>query len=205
MRSTPVALVAITVIVAACGSSGTPAPGGSIAPSATPSVAATPRPSASARPSASVEVVIPHDDPDLEALLPGEAQGKALNKFSIGPQSTSGAAGAQGIKDAVKSIGDGSGNFGLAYAGDPDGDFNLFTLQIQGADPSALLTAFARIALTETPGGKAETAHIGGRDVVHIVDPVSQNDTWFWADGDTLRGVQASTAADATELLGLIQ
>jgi hypothetical protein len=208
MRSISLVVAAVAVLVAACGVAGSPAPGGSVsAPSASPpasvAAAATASPSA-ASPKPSASVVIPHDDPGLEALLPDEADGKQLNKFSVGPQSSNGQ-GAQGIKDAVKTIGDGSGNFGVAYAGDPDGEFNLFTLRIQGADPSALLTAFARIALTETPGGKAESARLGDRPVVHIIDPVSMNDVWFWAEGDLLRGVQAKSAGQATELLALIK
>ena len=210
VRSLIAVTVAASLVVAACSTpAGSPAASSSSAgpeplPIATP-VPASSGPATSGRPSPSVAVVLPHDVPDLEALLPAEAKGKTLIKFSIGPQSSTGQTGAQGIKDAVEEIGDGSGNFGVAYAGDPEGTFNLFALRIQGADPSELATAFARIALTETPGGEIEAAQLGGRDVVHVIDPISSHDVWFWADGDLLRGVEAKTVRDATELMALLQ
>jgi hypothetical protein len=150
--------------------------------------------------------VIPHDDPGLEALLPSEVDGTALLKLSVGPVSSLGVAGAQGLKDVADEIGDGSGNFGLAYAGDPAGAFNLFALRIPGAESSELLTQFAQMTLAETLGGKVESAELGGRDLVHVIDPVSEiGDVWFYAKGDTLLGVQAGSASEATDLLALLQ
>jgi hypothetical protein len=211
MRSLPAALsiLAVAVLVAACGSAATPAPAGSLAvvqPSATPSpTPAGGTKSPSPRPTPSPKLVVPHDDPALEKLLPDEVDGATLMKLSVGPVSSVGVGGAQGIKDAAKQIGDGSGNFGLAYAGDPDGKFNLFALHIPGADSSALLTSFTQMTLAETPGGKAESATLGGRSLVHIIDPTSQiGDVWFYAIGDTLYGVQAGTATQATKLLALL-
>ena len=147
----------------------------------------------------------PHDDPALEALLPDEVDGTKLLKLSVSPISTAGAAGAQAMKALATRIGDGSGSFGLAYAGDPGGAFNLFALHIPGADGSALLTQFAQMTLAETVGGSVEAAHLGDRDVVHVVDPVSEiGDVWFYANDDTLLGVQAGSATQATELLALL-
>jgi len=148
--------------------------------------------------------VIPHDDPALEAILPDEVDGTKLLKISVSPISTN-ATGAQSMKALAERIGDGSGSFGLAYAGDPGGDFNLFALHIPGADGSDLLTQFAQMTLAETVGGSVEAATLGDRDVVHVVDPVSEiGDVWFYADGDTLLGVQAGTATQAGELIELI-
>jgi hypothetical protein len=211
MRSLPAALsiLAVAVLVAACGSAATPAPAGSPA-AVQPSATASPTPaggakSPSPRPTPSPKLVVPHDDPELEKLLPATVDGATLMKLSVGPVSSVGVGGAQGIKDAAKQIGDGSGNFGLAYAGDPDGKFNLFALHIPGADSSALLTSFTQMTLAETPGGKAESATLGGRSLVHIIDPTSQiGDVWFYAIGDTLYGVQAGTATQATKLLALL-
>jgi len=138
-------------------------------------------------------------------MLPDAVDGATLTKLSVGPVSSIGVSGAQGIKDVAKKIGDGSNNFGLAYAGDPAGKFNLFALQIAGADSSALLTNFAQMTLAETVGGKVESDHLGDRDLVHIIDPVSDiGDVWFYANGDTLFGVQAGSPADATKLLALL-
>jgi hypothetical protein len=211
MRSLPaaIAVLAAAVLVAACGSAATPAPAGSLA-AVPPSATASPTPaggtkSPSPRPTPSPKLVVPHDDPELEKLLPATVDGATLMKLSVGPVSSVGVGGAQGIKDAAKQIGDGSGNFGLAYAGDPDGTFNLFALHIPGADSSALLTSFTQMTLAETPGGKAESATLGGRSLVHIIDPTSQiGDVWFYAIGDTLYGVQAGTATQATKLLALL-
>jgi hypothetical protein len=217
-RMRPTALAAIaalalsaSLVLAACGSSGSPAPASSSpsssASAAAPSTAvpsASPSAIASPRPSPSVALVIPHEDTKLEAMLPDEVDGAKLTKLSVGPSSKTDA-GAQGIADVAKQIGDGSNKFGLAYAGDPAGKFNLFALQIQGAAPSALATSFAQMTLADTPGGKAEASHLGGRDVVHIIDQLSQiGDVWFYVKGDTLYGVQAGSPDKATTLLGLL-
>jgi hypothetical protein len=211
MRSLLAALTVVVaaVLVGACGTAATPAPAGSlaaVAPSTTPSPAPTGGSrSPSPRPTPSPKLVVPHDDPGLEKLLPDTVDGATLMKLSVGPVSSIGVGGAQGIKDAAKLIGDGSGNFGLAYAGDPDGKFNLFALRIPGADSSALLTSFTQMTLAETVGGKAESATLGGRSLVHIIDPNSQiGDVWFYAIGDTLYGVQAGSATEATKLLALL-
>lgn len=216
MRSIPAAVLAVVagavLLIAACGgTAATPAAGGSVAQVATPPPSPSqarptaPAGSPSVKPRPSQKLVVPHDDPELEKLLPNEVAGKVLMKLSVGPVSSIGVAGAQGIKDAAKQIGDGSGNFGLAYAGDPDGKFNLFALHINGADPSALLTSFTQMTLSETLGGKAESATLGGRSLVHVIDPTSQiGDVWFFAKDDTLYGVQAGSPELATQLLALL-
>jgi hypothetical protein len=210
MRSLLAGALAAVVALAACGSSASPAANPSVPALLSPSTpslptAAVPTPNPSPetpRPS----IVIPHDDPALEALLPDEVEGTKLLKLSVSPISTAGAAGAQGMKALAERIGDGSGSFGLAYAGDPAGDFNLFALHIPGADGSALLTQFAQMTLAETMGGSVEAATLGGRDVVHVVDPVSDvGDVWFYAEDDLLLGVQAGSATHAEELLALLQ
>jgi hypothetical protein len=223
MRPIPVAVLAVAVccalLSAACGTAATSAaPGAASSPAAVGSAAlASPTgrptqtssspsgPVGSGRPSPTPKLVIPHDDVELEKLLPATVDGKTLMKLSVGPVSSIGVPGAQGIKDAAKQIGDGSGNFGLAYGGDPDGMFNTFALRIPGAEPSALLTSFAQMTIAETLGGKADTATLGGRSVVHIADPTSQiGDVWFYAIGDTLYGAQAGSEAEATKLLALL-
>jgi hypothetical protein len=61
------------------------------------------------------------------------------------------------------------------------------------------------MTLAETPGGKVESANLGGRSLVHVIDPTSQiGDVWFYALGDTLYGVQAGSATQATKLLALL-
>jgi hypothetical protein len=211
-RRSAVLLCAVIAAVAGCASSaGSAAPSGPAGASpstraARSQAAATPGTSpATPRPSSSSNLVIPHENPALEALLPDEVDGARLTKLSVGPVSSVGNAGAQGVKDLAKRIGDGSNNFGLAYAGDPAGKFNLFLLKVDGADSSALLTNFAQMTLAETLGGKAQAANLGGRDLVHIIDPVSDiGDVWFYAKDDSLFGVQAGSPEDATKLLALL-
>ena len=212
MRSLVAVAVAASLLLSACSTPAASPVGSPASTGPEPLPIATPGPATPAPPSqppasgsANPGFVIPHDDPGLEALLPNDIDGTALLKLSVGPVSSLGVAGAQGLKDVADEIGDGSGNFGLAYAGDPAGEFNLFALRIPGAESSELATQFAQMTLAETLGGSVESAELGGRDVVHIVDPVSQiGDVWFYAEGDTLFGVQAGSAGDATDLLALL-
>jgi hypothetical protein len=158
------------------------------------------------KPSPSRALVIPHDDPALEAKLPDEAEGVKLFKLSVGIVSSISTEGAASIRDLAKRIGDGSGNFGLAYAGDDKTQkFNLFALRIPGAKPDDLLTNYAQLTLASTVGGKVESATLGGRSVVHVTQPDSViGDVWFYAKDDTLYGVQAGSPDAATRLLALL-
>lgn len=209
MRSLAVIAAFAAALFAACGS-GAVSPPSASSPRPLPSRSAPPSlasssPRASESPGPSAAVQLPHEATDLEALLPDQVDGKTLTKLSNGPLASLGNAGAQPLRDATKQIGDGSGNWGLAYAGDPEGKFNLFALQIHGAETSKLLTTFTQLTLAETVGGRAEAAELGGRSLVHIVDPVSDiGDVWFYGEGDTLFGVQAGSPAQATKLLALI-
>ena len=95
-----------------------------------------------------------------------------------------------------------------AYAGDPDEKFNLFALRVPGADPSKLATQFAQMTYAETIGGRVEASTLGGRNVVHVIDPYSEiGDVWFYVDDttETLLGVQTKTATKAAALLELIK
>jgi hypothetical protein len=210
VRSLIAVAVAASLVLVACS---TPtAPAASPSSGASPSSAGpAPRPAiatpgAATVPPPSQALVIPHDDPELERRLPDEVDGTTLTKFSVGPGSSASESDAQGMHDIALRIGDGSGEFGVAYAGDPANKFNLFAFRVDGADPSALATQFAQMTFAETVGGKVEAATLGGRDVVHVVDPVSEiGDVWFYADGDTLLGVQAGSTREATDLLALLQ
>jgi hypothetical protein len=210
MRRIPVVVAAVSLAVAACGSgvSSPSASSSAVTPSAVAAPSTGPSSRTTSRPTASQAAVIPHDAPDLEARLPSAVDGVALTTFSVGPDTTFGGPGTtdpQGLKDIAAEIGDGSGAFGLAYAAPPDGAFNVFALRVDGADPSELATKFAQLTFAQTVGGTFEAAKLGGRDVVHIADPFSDiGDVWFYADGDTVLGVQAGSPAKAAALLGLI-
>ena len=209
MRSivrTAIAALIATATVAGCGTgtgSNPPAASSSDAASLPPASSSAP---ASLKPSPSRALVIPHDDPALEAKLPDEAEGVKLFKLSVGIVSSISTEGAASIRDLAKRIGDGSGNFGLAYAGDDKTQkFNLFALRIPGAKPDDLLTNYAQLTLASTVGGKVESATLGGRSVVHVTQPDSViGDVWFYAKDDTLYGVQAGSPDAATRLLALL-
>ena len=205
MRSRTLAVAAVALLLVGCGSPAAPSPS---EPAASPAGAPTRSPRPSATPAPSKAVVIPHADPDLEARLPDEVDGKTLTKLSVDPSSQEDFPGATSMIEVAKEIGNGTGDFGLAYAGDPDAKFNLFALRVPGADASKLATEFAQITYAETFGGKVEAATLNGRNVVHIIDPFSEiGDVWFYVDDatETLLGVQAKTPAKASSLMALIK
>ena len=210
-----VAAFATTLLLAACGTGAGSATPATASPSAgSPSIAAPtsgPPGTASASPSGpaaspSSNLVVPHDDPGLEALLPDEVDGVTLFKLSVGIVSSVSNEGAAAIVAMAKDIGDGSGNFGLAYAADaPANTFNLFALRVPKASTNDLLTEYTRLTLAQTAGGTAESATLGGRSLVHIIDPGSAiGDVWFYGKGDTVYGVQAGSPEAAEELLSLL-
>ncbi len=163
----------------------------------------SPGPSTSG-PSPSLNLAIPHADPALEARLPDEFEGKPLTKLSVDPISA--AAGGESIGGLAKTIGDGSGNYGLAYASNPtDPTFNLIALRIPGAASTALAEGFAALLIQDTRGAEAEQVSLAGRSVTHITAPnTSLGDTWFYVKSDTLFGVQASSQDRAAALLALL-
>jgi len=183
------------------GSKASPPPsGGSATPAATP-VSGLTSPSIGAS-----CAVLPHDDPGLEARLPTTVDGKPLAVFSIGPISAAGNPGAAPIKDLARELGDGTGNFGLAFANDPTTQkFNLFALRVPGADSAELVGQYRDLTVADAPGAVADTATLSGKETVHVTAPSNPiGDVWFYATGDTLFGVQAGSAQEAEALLGLL-
>jgi hypothetical protein len=185
---------------AAATPSSTPAPTATEAPgSVSPSAVA---PSVPVVPSA---LVVPHDDPALEASLPDAFRGATLDKLSVGPVSSAGNEGAQPIKALAREIGDGSGNFALAFAYSPaDPTYNLFAWRIHGAPAEKLLDRYSQLTLADAAGSTSDKVRLGTRDVTHVTAPGAVLDSWFYAAGDTLFGVQARSAADADALLALL-
>jgi hypothetical protein len=165
------------------------------------STATTPAPSGAA-PSASAAEV-PHDDAALEALLPDEVNDVALTKLSVGPISTAGNAGADAIRTLARDIGDGTGNFSLAFANDPrTPTFNLFALRIHGAKPDELARRYTALTVADEPGSTSKETTLGGRDVTEVSAPNNPiGDVWFYAKNDTVFGVQAGSPEQAESLL----
>ena len=195
--------------IAACGNdAGTPpssSPAASATASASPPASAAPSGSGG-QASPSSGIVIPHEDLALEARLPDEVNGKKLFKLSVGPLSSAGNAGAEPIKALAKEIGDGTGNFSLAYANDPtSGTFNFFALRIHGASTALLVQRYAALTVADSRGSEQEQVKLADKDVTHVTAPGNPiGDVWFYAIDDTLFGVQAGSPEQAAELVKLL-
>lgn len=196
------------VLLAGCGATATVAPSGAASGSAAPPSAGPTEsvPAGSTQPSPSIDLRLPHDDPGLEDRLPDEVDGKPLTKLSVGPISAAGNAGAEPVRTLVKQIGDGSGNFGLAYASDPTlPTFNLFALRVPGASSEDLLTGYTGLTVADEPGSTTDQVTLAGRSVTQVVAPNNPlGDVWFYALDDTLFGVQAGTPEMAAKLIALL-
>jgi hypothetical protein len=114
--------------------------------------------------------------------------------------------GADPVKGLANELGDGSGNFGLAFANDPaTPTFNLFALRVPGATSGELLTRYGQLTVADTAGATSETVTLGGKEVLHVTAPGNEiGDVWIFATGDTVFGVQAGSADQAGELLALL-
>lgn len=204
-------LTAIAAIVAACGPGGGSGPA-SVAPtdasatSAPPTSAPSAASSGSTGPSPSTALALPHDDPDLEAELPSEFNGADLFKLSVGPISSAGNPGAEPIRELADDLGDGSGNFSLAFANDPASPtFSIYALRIPGAESIELLEGYTGLLVSDRRGAETDRLALGGQDIIQVTDPSSTiGDDFFYAVGDTLYGVQAGSEADAAELIELL-
>jgi hypothetical protein len=209
MRTSSLAALTLVAAVAVAGcdtGSASSAPGdssgsGAASQSTPPTSSSGPK---SLAPSPSAGLAIPHADPALEALLPAEFEGKPLTKLSVDPISA--AAGGESIRALAKAIGDGSGNFALAYASNPaDPTFNLIALLVPGAESEALAEGFAGLLIQDTRGAEADQVTLAGKPVTHVTAPNSSlGDTWFYVQSDTLFGVQARTPDRAAALLALL-
>ncbi len=205
------AVAALAAVLGACGPGGAsgpatvtptgapPASGSATsAPSAAPSVAGGASPSSA--------LALPHDDPALEAELPDEFGGARLFKLSVGPISSAGNQGAEPIRTLADQIGDGTGNFSLAFANDPAAPtYNLFALRVPGADSNELLEEYTGLTVADAAGSETDQVSIGGKSVIRVTAPNNPiGDVWFYAIQDTIFGVQAGSEADATELIELL-
>lgn len=193
-----------TLAIAGCGSGSASVPPAS-APSSAPISSSGPT---SLAPSPSSNLVLPHEDPALEARLPDSVEGNKLFKLSVGPVSSVGNEGAEPVKKLVSEIGDGTGNFGLAFANDPTATadpFNYFALRVPGAPTAQLVDRYAALTVADTRGAESEQVTVAGKQVTHVTAPGNPiGDVWFYAIGDTLFGVQARSAEKAAALVALL-
>ena len=212
IKSLPVLALVAALAIAACGTgSGSAAPagteGGRSGAPASPPPDSSSGPTSPA-PSASSNLVLPHEDPALEARLPDTVDGNPLFTLSVGPVASAGNEGAEPVKKLVSEIGDGTGNFGLAFANDPSATadpFNYFALRIPGAPTAQLVDRYAALTVADTRGAESEQVPVAGKQVTHVTAPGNPiGDVWFYGIGDTLFGVQAKSPEKAAALLALL-
>ena len=213
MRITSLSALTLVAAVAVAGcdtGSASSAPedaSGTVAsPSTPPTSSSGPK---SLAPSPSAGLVLPHEDPALETRLPDEFEGKKLFKISVGPISSAGNEGAEPVKKLADEIGDGTGNFSLAFANDPTARdaavFNYFALRIPGAPSAQLVERYAALTVADTRGAESEQQTVAGKQVTHVTAPGNPiGDVWIYAIGDTLFGVQAHSPEQAAALLALL-
>ena len=210
MNLTVRALALVSILaIAGCGagSSSTLGPGTAAAGSpSTSSSGPTAASGAASQAAPSSNLVLPHDDPALEGRLPSEFEGKKLFKISVGPVSSVGNSGAEPIKDLVDQLGDGSGNFSLAFANDPTSpDYNYFALRVPGAQSAQLVESYAALTIADTRGAESDKVTLAGKSLTHVTAPGNPiGDVWFYAIDDTLFGVQAASSDKATALVELL-
>jgi hypothetical protein len=197
-------LASCAALLVGCATAVAPSAPASSVPSASNAAGSS---SASASvPAPSSGLITPHDDQALEDVLPDEFAGRPLTKLSVGPISSAGNPGAEPIKALAREIGDGTGNFGLAFAHDPsDPTFNFVALRIPGAAAADLVRRFNELTLAETTRGTSDTATVAGKQTTHVAAPGNTiGDSWFYATGDTLYGIQAGSVDMAERLLALL-
>ncbi|HTC85623.1 MAG TPA: hypothetical protein VK656_02900 [Candidatus Acidoferrum sp.] len=191
--------LAALLMVGACGSSSTPAPGTPV-PGTTPTPAGpggpgTPAPTdngtggSGAIPSFSL-----NQDPALEAKLPSQLCGGDVNKESFSG-ATGAAASANPMLGAFGALGAG-GNAGIAIAESKTPDtckVSAFAYQVVGANSQVFSAVLAGIAA----GGSQVS--LGGKNVTKI--PGGDTATYFYVNNDTIFGVSGATDDQAGQVL----
>lgn len=199
----------LVAAVAACGAGA--APSGSTAPvsaaaSAEPSVAASasaagsPSAAASAgasQPTGSIGLPSIHEAPDLEAALPDQLGGEALQKLSFKGSGSLAAGNGQDFLDLLGALGKSPDDFTLAVAGGQGGSVGAF--RVAGTDGNALLSAFIDAAKKDDATTQATDANRGGKAIKKVVS--GTDTTYAYASGDKVFFVQSDTDALVDEAL----
>ena len=121
----------------------------------------------------------PHQVPELEAMLPSEVLGKAVNKSSVSGEEAIGELGVDiDIQDAITAAGGSMSDVHIAVGSPDDISFVVVAMRVPGLDARALQTA---ILETEEAGVPAEEGQIAGKQVTRLGD-----DQWYYASGDVL-------------------
>lgn len=216
---------AVMVVIIGCGGSpSTPSSASSeAAPSssaltgppssaALPSSAATTSPPAAANasspasPPSPLAVTSKHADPALEAQLPANVSGTALQHYSVTLSDALDAGGDRASIDAfLQTIGksESDGSFGVAF--DPSNTLNggISAIKVSGADTATLLGAIVPVEQSDLgAGATTRQATVGGKDVTIVSVGTGPNDTeWIYGRGDVVFLVQGADEALAAAFL----
>jgi len=173
-----------------------------------PASAQSPSPASSPVASQAVDPSIPHDVPDLEALFPDAVDGATLFKLSMG-RPTLEAMGDASLGDfdaLVAELGIERGDLELAVANDPtSAAFNFLAFRAAGISGEQLVAAYERLVPQSETGAVAQRISVGDQEVVWVSMPNNPiPNLWFWAQGDTLVGIQTADQATFERLYGLL-
>jgi hypothetical protein len=211
------AFAALAVVVAACGSSATPAPSAaapSAAASVAPSVEPSPSPEPSAAPAESTapaasgalpSIALPSftADKDLEAVLPSTFKGVTLQKFSMKGAEFLGQDPTSDFNKAVTALGLTAADVSVAIAGDPAGKMavTFAAIRFAGADSGKLLQVFQ--AASQASGDLVGPANVGGKDVIKTKD-TNGGFSYFYVRNDVVLGVTAADDTTAAAALAVL-
>ena len=208
--------IGVALLVAACGTTSSPSPGGSAAgasasapassaassPAASGVESASPSASASAAasPSGSGAAQAPHVDPELEARLPSVVNGVTLEKASMAANDFISDDGMEEFQALLQATGAQAEDVTIGVASSQD--LSVAALRVAGAEAQSFLQNAVQAVVSENPGSTSTTVDIAGRQVVRVSG--SGGDDYFIAVGDTVYQVDTDDAVQAAAAIGLL-
>jgi hypothetical protein len=197
---------AVLVAIVGCG-------GGGSTPSSSAGTPASPSAISPASPAAGAPSLPPilsnHFDPELEAMLPAEAAGTALQRYSVALYDLQDPDGDHSAIDAfLQSIGKSPSDATFAAALDPSAKLTggVSAIKVTGADPASLLAAMVSVEQSNL-GGRATVRQgtLGGKNVTSLSvasEATGLDETeWLYGRGDVVFIVHADDEARAVAFL----
>ena len=187
----------LTVVLAACSSSG------GATPSPTPSPTPVPTPSASAS-GALPSFNLPSNAKELEALLPDTLGGAKVTKASMKGSdfvnSSSSNAELKAWLDSVgKSLNDVSAAFEFVASGTSSSA--VFAFRVAGVDNGKLIDEFKKSSDTSGPAMTWTSANVGGKNVQKATDSSQNATVYLYGSADLMFIVETNDPAIAQEAL----
>ncbi len=178
------ALLAGTIlVVAACGSTGTPtgAPGGTQAAGVTSAPAGSE--------GAGFSFVVPSftSDPELEALLPNEIGGARTEKLSMSGTDLIGEGSGEDLAVILTQFNKAPSDLSAGLAG--AAGIDIIAYRVRGIDANALFQAF--LQLIGNADNVVSDANLGGKSIKKIVT-LEGDTSYVYASGDVLFIVEAT-------------